>query len=78
MLLWSIGGAGVAGLHPFDFSKPTRASRHCGQRFCDLATSKQTTAMAAVIFGPKVSEGQCFRGFAAESWRDVAHGEQRS
>jgi hypothetical protein len=47
---------------------------NCGQRSCDLRTSKQTVAMAGVIFGVKVSEAQCFRGFAAESWRDVAHG----
>ena len=31
MLLWSIGGSGVAGLHPFDFSSRLRASRRCGQ-----------------------------------------------
>ena len=31
MLLWSIGGPGVAGLHPFDFSSRPRASRRCGQ-----------------------------------------------
>ena len=43
-------------------------------RSCDLRTSKQTAAMAAAICGAKVSEAQCFRGFAAESWRDVAHG----
>ena len=27
----AIGGSGVAGLHPFDFSSRPRASRHCGQ-----------------------------------------------
>jgi hypothetical protein len=43
---------------------------------CDLRTSKQTVAMAAAISGAKVSEAQCFRGFAAETWRDVAHGEK--
>ena len=31
MLLWSIGGSGVAGLHPFDFRSRPRASRRCGQ-----------------------------------------------
>ena len=66
------------GLHPCRFSSGPRAHRSYGQRFCDLATSKQTAAMAAAICGAKLSEAQCFRGFAAESWRDVAHGEQRN
>jgi hypothetical protein len=66
------------GLHPCRFSSGPRAHRSYGQRFCDLATAKQTAAMAAAICGAKLSEAQCFRGFAAESWRDVAHGEQRN
>ena len=30
--------------------------------------------MAPAIFGAKVSEAQCFRGIAAETWRVAAHG----
>ena len=39
-----------------------------------LTRSKQTTATAEVICGPKVSEAQCFRGIATETWRVAAHG----
>ncbi len=75
MLLWSIGGAGVAGLHPFRFSSGLRASRSCGQRSCDrLTTSKQTGAMAGAISGAEVSDGQRLRGFAEKTWRTNAHG----
>jgi hypothetical protein len=50
---------------------------NCGQRSCDLRTSKQTLATAAVICGPEVSKAQCFRGLAAKTWRANAHGERR-
>ena len=42
-----------------------------------LTRSKQTAAMAAAICGPKVSKAQCFRGFAAETWRVAAHRQWR-
>ena len=48
--------------------------RGCWDR---LSRSKQTAAMAGAIFGAKVSEAQCFRGFAAETWRVAAHGRWR-
>jgi len=71
-------GAAIAalasGLHPFRFSSGLRASRSYGQRFCDLATSKHTAAMAAVISGAKVSSAQCLQGFAARTWRENDHG----
>jgi hypothetical protein len=34
--------------------------------------------MAGAIFGEKVSEAQSFRGFVAETWRDIAHGRRRN
>ena len=36
-----------------------------------LPTAKQMAAMAGAISGAKVSSGQCFRGFAARTWRNV-------
>jgi hypothetical protein len=50
-----------------------------GQRFCDrLTTAKQTSATGRPIRGAKVSEAQCLQGFAAETWRDSAHGRQQN
>ena len=33
--------------------------------------------MAGAIFGLRFSKDQCLRGFAAQTWRDVAHGGRR-
>jgi hypothetical protein len=63
------------GWHPSRFSSGLRASRCCGQ-FCDRPSLKQTVAMATAICGAKVSSGQCFRGFAARTWRENAHGRR--
>ena len=41
-----------------------------------LPTAKQMAAMAGAISGAKVSSGQCLRGFAAETWRENAHGRR--
>jgi hypothetical protein len=45
-------------------------------RSCDLRTSKQTVATAEAFSERKLWSGQCFRAFAARTWRDVAHGEK--
>jgi hypothetical protein len=42
-----------------------------------LPTAKQMAAMAGAISGAKVSSGQCFRGFAARTWRENDHGRRR-
>jgi len=52
---------------------------NCGRRFCDrLRTSKQTAAMASMISSCGFWSGQCFRGFRARTWREIAHGRRRS
>src|ERR1039458_8878314 len=42
-----------------------------------LPTAKQMAAMATAISGAKVSSGQCFRGFAARTWRENDHEGRR-
>ena len=75
----AIAAPGVAGLHPFDFSSPPRASRHCGQvlRSTDIkaASWDGTRDCRREVAGPG-PQSQGFRGARQKTWRANAHGRR--